>query len=109
MNRGNPHTYAVTGSAGRYMLPSAYRGTGADKAREYRENLDGNYLLVPLAIVSVDAPVAVWGELEGVFHVSGFGNSAENTMTYSGDTVVCLQNCDRTTVSDYWALQLIDD
>lgn len=109
MTRSNAPTYTVSGSAGRYMLPSGYRGTSADKGREYRENLDGNYLLVPLTMVSVEAPVAVWGELEGVFHVSGFGNSAENTMTYNGDTVVCLQNCDRTTVSDYWAIQLIDD
>jgi len=48
----------------------------------------------------------VYGELEGVYAISGYQNSAENTTTYNGKTHVVFQNAYRNTVHEFWALSL---
>lgn len=105
MNRASSPPYAVSGLVGRYVLPSGYR-SGGSAGWEFRENLDGSYCLIPLTLVETFPYPAAWGELEGVFHISGFGNAAENVVTKDGNNLVVLQNCSRTTVSDFWALEL---
>jgi hypothetical protein len=44
--------------------------------------------------------------LEGVYHVSGFNNAAENLITGGGVDHLVVQNVYRTSVRDYWALRL---
>ena len=49
---------------------------------------------------------AVWGELEGVFSISGYQNAPENTTTVGGVQHVVFQNAYRNTVHEFWTLSL---
>lgn len=89
------------------VWPLSVRNAGANGARrDYREILGGGYIFQPL-IMHQRLPVdAVWGELEGVYQVSGFSNASENTAMWGGNNHIILQNVSRTEVHEYWALAL---
>lgn len=48
----------------------------------------------------------VWGELDGVFQITGFDNAVENTFTIDGDDYVVFQDAHRTGFIDYYAMRL---
>lgn len=64
----------------------------------------GYYGLHPL-ILSDTSP-NVYGELDGVYMISGFDNATENTIVVGGVTYVILRNVTRTGISEYVALKL---
>lgn len=74
-----------------------------------RPALDGSYTLQPV-VVTMDGQAgranAIYGVLDGVRHVAGVGNAAENTITDGGDTYLVVQNCFRVSGRDFWALKL---
>lgn len=47
-----------------------------------------------------------YGELDGLYYISGFNNAVENTGTYDGITYVVMRNIWRTGFNDYIALRL---
>lgn len=65
---------------------------------------EGNYPLTP-AIIH-DSTRGVLGELDGVFHVSGFNNAVENTLVIGGKTHIVIQDVWRTGFSDYYAVRM---
>jgi hypothetical protein len=71
---------------------------------DVRPNLDGSYPIFP--IVLADVTPNVYGELDGVFDVTGFSNSAENTITIGGIKHLVVQNIFRNTKSDFFAVRL---
>lgn len=120
-NRPNRNGTAVDGVQGfsfQYSLPFAATGgfrsiwphcendkwTGG--RRPYRECLGGGYIMQPCVFVQRTPAWMVYGELEGVYAISGYQNSAENTTTYNGKTHVVFQNAYRNTVHEFWALSL---
>jgi len=74
-----------------------------------REALDGSYVLTPALLTEyvTDMDRELYGELDGCYQVSGFGNAAENLITVNGVSHLVVQNVNRTTVRDYWALALV--
>lgn len=60
----------------------------------------------PLAVVLNDNYPNIYGELDGVFSISGFNNATENTMTIDGVDYVILQDVSRNGFIDYIALEL---
>jgi hypothetical protein len=48
----------------------------------------------------------VYGQLDGVYHITGFNNVVENTLTIDGKDYVVMQGVYRTGFSDYYALEL---
>lgn len=72
----------------------------------YRECLGGGYILQPCIMIQRGPYVGVFGELEGTYAISGYENSAENTTTWNGKTVVVFQNAYRNTAHEFWALSL---
>ncbi len=72
--------------------PINYRDTG------------GEYGLLPIVLNDVDPNV--FGELDGVFHISGFNNAVENTLSISGDNYLVMRNTYRTGFNDYIAMRL---
>lgn len=75
-----------------------------------RENLDGSYNLEP-AVINCDAGFsapydAQLGVLEGVYRVSGYGNSPESIVQYGGIDHIVLPNIYRNTWADFAALAL---
>jgi hypothetical protein len=48
----------------------------------------------------------VYGELDGIFMISGFNNAVENTFTLGGKSYVVMQDVSRTGFYDYYAMRL---
>lgn len=88
------------------MWPHFTAGLSTGQYRDFRECVGGGYLFLPCIIVDRLGTASVIGELDGVYSVSGFGNAAENTGTFDGDTVVVFQNVNRTETYNYWGLRL---
>lgn len=63
----------------------------------------GIYHLLPVEIYDA---TNLYGVLDGIYHVSGFNNSVENTLVIGGDTYVVIQDVWRTGHGDYYAMRL---
>lgn len=72
--------------------------------------LNGELPLTPITLMAyrdAAAPEPVtYGVLDGVYSVPGLGNAAENIITLDGVDHLVVQNVQRTTVDEYWALAL---
>ena len=64
---------------------------------------DGVYVLYPLVLTDSNN---VYGELEGMFYISGFNNATENVVTITGVDYVVLRNIYRTDFNDYIAMRI---
>lgn len=90
---GNPY---ITGTSTGYdQLQMRYTGSDAG-AHEY-----------PLLPVELhDNSANLYGQLDGVFYITGFDNAVENTLTIGGDDYVVMQSVWRTGHNDYYAMRL---
>jgi hypothetical protein len=105
-NRNYRENYAYGGTFFHNTWPAC-----KNTVEKVREGLGGEHVLFPITLieqfnVSKNTEHNTWGELEGCFHVSGFGISAEDTLTVSGKTYLLIPNVYRTGINDYWALLL---
>lgn len=64
----------------------------------------GNYPLLPILLR--DGAPNLFGELDGVYQISGFNNTVESTLTIGGVTYVVLQDVWRNGFTDFIALRL---
>ena len=83
-------------------------GNGSvDFVHSQRALFGGDHMLYPATLVSTGSRLrGTLGVFEGVFHVTGFGNAAENILTIGGVDHLVVQNLFRTGFTDYWALRL---
>lgn len=65
---------------------------------------EGQYPLLPVEIH--DNSANLYGQLDGIFHISGFNSAVENTLVIGGVTYVVMQSVARTGHADYYALRL---
>ena len=99
---------AYSSSEYRYDGPRPVWPTNYTYLGNLREAPDGTYVLSPIVLTQYNSGTDhdLFGELEGVYHVSGFNNAAENLITVGGVDHLVVQNVYRTSVRDYWALRL---
>jgi hypothetical protein len=99
---------AYSSSEYRYDGPRPVWPTNYTYLGNLREAPDGTYVLSPIVLTHHNSGTDhdLFGELEGVYHVSGFNNAAENLITVGGVDHLVVQNVYRTSVRDYWALRL---
>lgn len=71
----------------------------------WRETYGATYPLMPI-VFSHSAGPAVFGEVDGLFWISGFGQASGNTFSLDGEDYVVLQNVFRTGINDYLAMRL---
>lgn len=71
-----------------------------------REAFGGAYALTPISLNQRVTSIQAFGVLDGVYHVPGFGNSAENTVTVDGVVHLVIPNVFRSGAGDFWALAL---
>jgi hypothetical protein len=69
----------------------------------WRPSLDGGYPILPVILHDT---VNTYGELEGIGAVTGFGQAVENTITSGLALWLVVQNVNRTTQIDYFAVRL---
>ena len=62
------------------------------------------YTLTP--VVLSNATSGLFGELDGIYHVSGFNNAVENTIELDGIQYVVMQDVWRTGHIDYYAIRM---
>jgi hypothetical protein len=89
---------------------TAYNGTQgtiwpyANSMTDLRANLDGTYPLLPI-ILSDYAP-NMYGRLDGIWAVTGYLQTPENTITIGRDTWLVIQNVIRNTKIDFAAVRM---
>ncbi len=65
-----------------------------------------HYPLLPVQLS--DATSGLFGELDGVVHITGFNNAVENTLQVNDQTWVVMQDAWRTGHTDYYAIRMDD-
>ena len=90
----------------RSVWPHCVNNPWGEGRLAYRECLGGGYMIQPCVLLQRSPTTDVFGELEGVYSISGYENAAENTAVIGGKTYVTFQNAYRTSVHEYWALSL---
>ncbi|MCE8012896.1 hypothetical protein [Billgrantia desiderata] len=89
------------------VFPWAQPAGGVDFVGNQRSLFGGGHMLYPATLLSTGSRLrGTLGVFEGVYHVSGFGNAAENILTLGGVDHLVVQNMFRTGFTDYWALAL---
>lgn len=73
--------------------------TGTTQIRD----LNGQYSLLPVVLHDTNG---VYGELDGIFQISGFNNTVENTLTIGGLNHIVMQDVSRTGFVDYYAIRM---
>lgn len=87
------------------MWPWLRNGSSKPEPYDIRNNRDGSYSLLPSVIVSRANGEHLYGQLDGVYWVSGFANASENEITIGGDTYKVFQDINRTGRNDYAAIK----
>lgn len=80
-----------------------WSGTAITGPTYNSRDTEGERALSPIILHST---ANLWGELDGIFHVSGFNIVVEDTFVVGGVTHVAIQDVFRTGFSDYFALRL---
>lgn len=90
--------YQMRGIAGNWATPSRY-----PSGHTYKYSPGNVYPLTTFVIYDGNA---IYGEIEGLYHVSGFGNASENLITVDGVDHLVLQDVASTGIGNYVALRL---
>lgn len=67
--------------------------------------LDGSYLLEEIFVTDANR-TSIYAALDGVYKVSGFGNSAENIITVDGINYLVVPDVYRSGIGDYCAIKM---
>jgi hypothetical protein len=110
-NNVTGHTEGQTAAATKFILhPYGASTPTYSKVGEMREGIGGSYPLTPITIVNLDNGITKGdeGELDGCFHVSGFGNASENIVNDPESALdhVVFGDVFRTGIGNYFALRL---
>jgi len=77
------------------------------------EAIDGSYPLTPLVISEFENEVPeagkngnAYGELDGVFHISGSNQTSENSLVIGGDTYIVFQDIYRLAFHNFMAVRM---
>lgn len=65
-----------------------------------------DFVLTPIGMVQSQPSIQHYGVLEGVYHVAGRGNSAENIVLANDKDHICFPNVFRTGIDQFFAVEL---
>jgi hypothetical protein len=85
------------------VITDAIGGAGTLAVADVVRDTGGQYALTPIVLTDT---VNVYGELDGVYQVSGFGNSSEDIVTAGGVDHLVVQDVYRNGVRDFVAVKL---
>jgi hypothetical protein len=98
--KGARANFVLRSVLGSWLQPSAWFWS---EGFSMRPNNDVQY---PVQRTILYDASNVYGELDGIFQVSGFNNLVENTMVIGGENYIILQDVARTGFNDYYAMRL---
>lgn len=104
--KGNRVNLRARNQAGAWVQPAVYPYINSLVANSQRPADSGaaNYPLNRLQLAQSGA--GIFGDLDGVFHITGFDNAVENTLTIGGVNYVVIQDVWRTGFGDYIAIRM---
>jgi hypothetical protein len=112
--RGNVANMEIRSTLGNWTTPPTFPYTPStitndrilkDSMKNLRDT-GGNYHLIPVEVYETNANL--YGALDGIYYVSGFDNTVENTITIGGVLHIVIQDTYRTGFSDYYAMRMDD-
>lgn len=86
-----------------HAYPYSNTNVLAGKTNALRDTGD-YYHLMPVEIY--DPGTEIYGALDGIYFITGFNNSVENTLTIDSTEYVVIQDVDRTGFNDYYAIKM---
>lgn len=107
--KGNTAAMSMRFVDGLYKNPFAWPWgvvdlSSAPGVNYHRRPAVATYDLLP--VVLHDNVTNVYGELDGIYSITGFNNAVENTITIGGVTYVVIQDVGRNSFIDYYALRM---
>ncbi len=109
--KGNRVNLKMWFNSGVYLQPETWpwntaRYATLSSASNYQlRDTNGYYSILPIVLFNAQGN---YGELDGIFYISGFGNTVENTVVIGGLTYVVIQDVSRTGFIDYYAIRMGD-
>lgn len=102
--KGNRANLKLRFNSGAWLQPKAYpwANTIINGSTPVRDT-EAEYPLIP---VELSDTLGIYGVLDGVFHVSGFGMTVETVISISGINYVVFQDVYRTGFNDYYAVRM---
>lgn len=100
--KGNRVNFRMRSNAGSW--DQVYTYPWQNTTMTATRDVNSNYPLTP--VVLNDNANNTYGELDGIYHISGFNNAVENTLVIGGVTYVVIQDVSRTGFSDYYAMRI---
>lgn len=103
--KGNRTNFRMRFNDGVWRQPESYPWNNVNIAGSQTQQRDTGGVY-PLTRIVMSDGQGLYGELDGVCHVSGFDNATENTLLIGGDTWVVMQDVWRTGFIDYLAVRM---
>lgn len=102
--KGNRANFCMRFNDGVWKTPECWPwGNGALAGGRQLRDTGGNYLCLPVVLHDANG---LYGELDGIYQISGFDNVVENTA--DAGRLVVIQDVARTGFNDYYAMRLDD-
>lgn len=103
--KGNLANLSMRFNTGVWLNPATYPWNNASITGTTINSRDtgNNYPLIPVLMMDANG---VYGELDGIFYISGFNNATENTMVKDGVTYVIFQDVALNGFNDYFAMRM---
>ena len=92
--------------AGSWIQPACWPWNASliASGTDLQRDTGSTYFLNPILVMKTNTEV--YGQLEGVYHISGFNNVVENTLVIDSKDYVVIQDVGRTSFNDYIALEV---
>lgn len=105
--KGNRSNLALRDNMGNWLQPRTWpwENNHLCGTTQYQRDAHNYYSLLPIILTDANGQ---YGELEGVYFITGFNNVVENTLVIDGTTYVVIEDVYRTGFSDYYALRMDD-
>lgn len=100
--KGSRANMVMRNTAGSWVQPESYPYENSTMIA--LRDTGTYYHLTPVEIYVLNTDVL--GALDGIYHVTGFDNTVENTIDIGGVDHIVIQNVYRTGFSDYYAMRL---
>ncbi len=100
--KGNRNNLRMHFNDGTWKTPLTTPWGNSTMANNVRP-ADNTYALYPVMLYDSGN---IYGAIDGIFHITGFDNVVENTLTIDGKNYVVIQDVARTSFGDYYALEL---
>jgi len=104
--KGSRSNFRIRFNDGSWRQPDSWPWNSVFVAGSISQIREANGYFSLQPIILSQAGFGLYGELDGVRHISGFNNATENTLTIGGEDWLVFQDVSRNGFNDYFALRM---